>query len=493
LKIRFLEEYLQRFSLASLDFNPLHLSESYARRSAFGERVVYGMLGFLACLAKISVPQGKIASSVEIDFNGPQFLNIDYSVEVHQESPGHVSGALMDGSTPVMEFRLEFRDGAPELVDLPDTGVAPRQQARELEVSQLTPGLSFRGEYCPARTAYLELLRLLSIERSQWGDALLLTALCTSYLTGMELPGESAAYSGLRAQLLEAVPKLPLEFEIRLERYDRRFSLVHSDFGLLGAAGVSVRGRISAVVRPRRVEISSPCGCGEARLFEGKTAVVIGASRGLGAALALELAAQGCTVVGVYARSSQDAEAVCQASRDLPGRMIFEQGDASDPHWCAALKDRIRAEFGGLDLLVCSAAPAPQPLRVEAASYDRILAYVQKAFALVAAPLSSFLELVSSSSGRVLLISSSFVEKPSRLWPQYIAVKSAAEGLVRSAAAGQSKVTFWIARPDKILTDMTNTPVGRLNAEEPAVVAHRILQQVGADAAPGTVRSVLFR
>lgn len=485
--LRFLEEHLRRFSAASLDFNPLHLSESYARTSAFGERVVYGMLGFAACLGKIALPPGKVPGSVEIDFNGPQFLDVDYQLETKQND-SIIQATLMDGSTAVMEFRLALKDGAAEVAELPEAGLAPCSAARELQISDFVPGLSFGGSYSPGGTAYLELLSLLGVERSRWGDSVLLTSLCTSYLTGMELPGEGAAYAKLQAEFLVSPLELPADFEMRLDRYDKRFGLLHSTFSLNGGGGVCVRGQISAVVRPQRAAINPPCGGSEARCFDGKTALVIGASRGFGAALALELAAQGCTVVGVYAKSSQDAEAVCKASRDLPGRLILEQGDASDPHWCAALKGRLLAQFGGLDLLVCSAAPALQPLRLEDAYFERISAYMQKAFALVAAPLGSFLGMVSQSGGKVLLISSSAVEKPPRTWPHYVAVKSAAEGLVRTAAASHASVTFWIARPSKLLTDLINTPIGRFNAEEPASAAHRIIQLVGGSDASGTVQ-----
>jgi NAD(P)-dependent dehydrogenase (short-subunit alcohol dehydrogenase family) len=485
--LRFLEEHLRRFSLASLDFNPLHLSETYAHKSPFGERVVYGMLAFMACLSKVPLPAGRVPSHVEITFKAPQLLNLDYTLELAQEPSRNFSAALRDGSATVMEFRLQLREGSPELVDLPEIGMAPGSEARQLAMSQLTPGLSFHGEYAPGRVAYLELLSFLGVERSQWGDALLLTALCTSYLTGMELPGESASYSGLRAELLPTRPDPPTEFSIGLDRYDRRFGLLHSIFTLGAAGRVYSKGEIAAISRPATPVISAPAFSGTGP-FWGKTALVIGASRGLGAAMSLELVAQGCTVVAVYAHSTQAAETLLAASSGLQGRLLLEQGDAADLQWCVALKDRLRAEFRGLDLLVCGAAPALQPLRVEDVCYERVASYLQKAFALVAAPLSTFLEMVATSSGRVLLISSSAVEKPPRMWPHYVSTKCAAEGLVRSAAADNSRVTFWIARPNRILTDMTNTPVGRLNAEEAPVVARRILQHVGTELAPGTVQ-----
>ncbi len=105
------------------------------------------------------------------------------------------------------------------------------------------------------------------------------------------------------------------------------------------------------------------------------------------------------------------------ASRNLPGRLLMERGDASDLTWCVALRGRVRAELCALDLLVCNAAPAIPSLRVEEACYDRILAYIGKGLALVGAPLSALLEVVSAPAGCVLALSSSAVEEPPAAWP----------------------------------------------------------------------------
>jgi NAD(P)-dependent dehydrogenase (short-subunit alcohol dehydrogenase family) len=91
------------------------------------------------------------------------------------------------------------------------------------------------------------------------------------------------------------------------------------------------------------------------------------------------------------------------------------------------------------------------------------------------------------AQGRVLLISSIFVEEPPKNWPHYVALKAASEGLLRTAAAAHPKVTFCIARPGKLRTDMSNTPLGWFEAEEPVAAAHQILRQVASTVTPGEV------
>ena len=479
------EEQLQLFADASLDLNQLHLSESYARKTPFGERVVYGMLGFAACLGHLPVPQGKIPSGIRIDFPSALLLNVDYTLAIRLQTANEVKAALMDGSTAAMLLRLRFENGAPELVELPDSPIAPRSEPRMLHLADLRPGLSFRGSYAPAQRPFLVLLRALGVDRQQWGDALPLMALCISYLAGMELPGENAMLSGVRAELVQRVPEAPAEFEIKLVSYDDRFQMVDSEFTLHGSTGSYARGEIMTVARSPRAKNAIGAQVKGAIRFAGKNAVVIGASRGLGAALTLELVAGGCTVIGTYARSHADAEELSQVCHSLRGRLIMEQGDASDLDWCVALNNRVRQEIGRLDLLICNAAPSLQPLRLEQACYDRIQEFLRKGSALVVAPLSSFLQLVSDSNGCVLLISSVFVEHPPEIWPHYVALKAAAEGLVRTAAAANPTASFWIARPGSIRTDLTNTPLGWLDAEEPSTVAHRILEQIGNPVSSG--------
>jgi len=48
-------------------------------------------------------------------------------------------------------------------------------------------------------------------------------------------------------------------------------------------------------------------------------------------------------------------------------------------------------------------------------------------------------------------------------------------------------VTFCIARPGKLRTDMSNTPLGWFEAEEPVAAAHQILRQVASTVTPGEV------
>ncbi|MSQ41855.1 MAG: SDR family oxidoreductase [Dehalococcoidia bacterium] len=89
--------------------------------------------------------------------------------------------------------------------------------------------------------------------------------------------------------------------------------------------------------------------------MRGKRAVVLGASRGIGRAIALRLAAEGVHLVVNYARSEQAAEATAAECRALGVEALVMRADVGDADQLSALFQRVEAA-GGLDILVNNAA-----------------------------------------------------------------------------------------------------------------------------------------
>ena len=89
--------------------------------------------------------------------------------------------------------------------------------------------------------------------------------------------------------------------------------------------------------------------------LDGKVAIVTGASRGIGAAIAQRLAADGATVIINYAGKAAEAEELARKIEAAGGRAISTQADVSDAAAVARMFDSALASYGGVDILVNNA------------------------------------------------------------------------------------------------------------------------------------------
>ena len=488
--LRFSIELVEQFAAASRDLNPLHMSGGYARTTPFGNRVAHGACAVLASCGLFTPPPGCIPSALGVVFYQPLFPDVDYDARVSQISPERTVVSLMDGSAKVTGATFDFLPGAPPLVRLPRESAAPLTAARVMSAEDLGGAWESAGRYSPSAASYNAFLERAGVLRSAWGDALPVALMASSYLTGMELPGESAMYFKLAAEFPGGAFELPSEFQHQLTSYDPRWGMAKSRFRLFCGDSEWASGEMQAFLRPPRVGISAIAGAVSPEMasrFAGKVAIVVGASRGFGSSLALTLAAAGATVIALYARSSEDAERLRAAAEGLPGRVIPIQCDASDPAACSEIRQQALTQYGHVDWLICSAVTSLHALRIEPAAFERIEGFTRQGLALVLAPLTVFLDLLSESGGSVLVVSSQAVEDPPSVWPHYVALKCAVEGLTRVAAREYPKVSFCIARPAKLLTDLVNTPMGRSKAESSASAAARILSEAATASRPGEV------
>lgn len=105
-------------------------------------------------------------------------------------------------------------------------------------------------------------------------------------------------------------------------------------------------------------------------LLDGKVALVTGASRGIGRAVAIELAKEGATVAINYAGNVVAAEEVKNIITDMGGKAMIVQADVSDEQAASEMVEKVIAEFGQIDILVNNAGITRDGLFIRMKSQD---------------------------------------------------------------------------------------------------------------------------
>ena len=213
-----------------------------------------------------------------------------------------------------------------------------------------------------------------------------------------------------------------------------------------------------------------------------RVALVTGASRGIGRAVALAFAQSGADVAINYREREADAEAVVAAVRALGRRAIAASADVARSDAVQAMTRRVEAELGKVDILVNNAGIGI--IRgvedITEADFDRTIAVnLKSAFLCTQAVLPG---MRARRWGRIVNISSGAARGAGGIGVHYNASKAGIEGLTRGYAARLVKdgVTVNAVAPSLIDTDMMNTrrdqyvariPLGRMGtAEEVAQV-----------------------
>ena len=186
--------------------------------------------------------------------------------------------------------------------------------------------------------------------------------------------------------------------------------------------------------------------------FEGKVALITGATRGIGRAVAARLHAEGAQVVGL----SRDETAGTTLTRELPGAQFFAVDVARSGDLRAAIEEIVR-RFGGIDLVVCSAGVVHDALalRMPEDVWNQVLAVnLTGTFLTIQGCLRTLLRRPGSA---IVAIASVIGETGNAGQANYAASKAGIVGLCRSIAkevAGRG-VRVNVVAPGFVETDMT--------------------------------------
>jgi 3-oxoacyl-[acyl-carrier protein] reductase len=239
--------------------------------------------------------------------------------------------------------------------------------------------------------------------------------------------------------------------------------------------------------------------------LDGRIALITGASRGIGRATALELAAAGAAVGVNYRSDAAGAAAVVSEIEAAGGRALALQADVANPEEAAALVARCEDELGEIDALVCNAGITRDNLiaRISPQDFDDVIAInLGGAFHVCQAAARRMLR---RRRGAIVTMSSIVGIHGNAGQTNYSASKAGLIGLTKSLAKeiGSRGVRVNCIAPGYIATELTgvlpessrdallaSTPLGRLGEPEDIARCVRFLVSDAAGFVTGTVLAV---
>ena len=353
---------------------------------------------------------------------------------------------------------------------MPQPGVTPSDRIDELSVGQTAVVRRVIAEEDVAAFSRLSGdYNALHIDeefaaRTEFGRRVVhgfLHASLLSTLVGMHLPGRGALYL---AQSVEfSAPVFigdTVEARASIETIDRETRIVTLLTEITNQKGATVlRGKARAKVlrlatppprEDRQAELSS------SRMLAGRTALITGASRGIGRATARLLAANGAKVWINYHKSHGAAVDVSEEIRRDGGACDIVKADVTDAASVRAMMDEV-AQAGALDILVNNAGPKITSAPFDRLAWDDMTAAYAAIVGSVFTVTQAALPHLKKSRGRIVNVASSAaLQRTAYNWLPYVSAKAALLALSKNLAQelGPAGITVNMVSPSMVDTDL---------------------------------------
>lgn len=457
----------ERFARSSGDCNPIHVDPVAARRTQAGQVVVHGVHMVLRCLEALARDGAPLAQARALRVQFSRFMFLDRPLHGRVKSDERQTRCTITGEQglTLASITVEFGERRAPSRDAPAPAagvVIERPLAPEIED---IPGLS--GVLAPAigAGALAESFPMLTAalgRRRVIGLALLST------LVGMACPGLHSIFSSIKVDFIDNDDDA---LSYRVRDFDTRFGLVSMEVHGLGVSGAVEAFRRQPPAQGEPVsDLLGRVGAGE---FAHMRALVLGGSRGLGAASAKLIAVGGGAVTITYATGAADARAV---RTDINATLGREACAAAPFDLSLPIAAQLEALAGPFTHLLYFATP--QIARQKKSVYSPELfrefthAYVD-AFHVACETL-----LRAGGALTAFYPSSVFVEERPQGMTEYAMAKAAGEQLCRDLARGAPNLKILAPRLPRVLTDQTAS-VTPTELDAPSAIMAPLLRALG--------------
>ncbi|MCZ2257059.1 3-oxoacyl-[acyl-carrier-protein] reductase [Sporosarcina sp. G11-34] len=230
--------------------------------------------------------------------------------------------------------------------------------------------------------------------------------------------------------------------------------------------------------------------------FEGKAAIVTGASRGIGREIALQLAKEGAKVAVNYSGSKDKADEVVQLIKDAGGEAFAIQADVSNSDSVKNLVEKTIETYGSIDILVNNAGITKDNLlvRMKEDEWDDVININLKGVFLCTKGVTR--QMMRQRAGKIVNVASIVGVSGNAGQANYVAAKAGVIGFTKTTAQelAARNINVNAVAPGFITTDMTdaldedmkkqmlaNIPLGKLGS--PENVAKTVMFLLSDDAA----------
>ena len=433
-----------RFAAASGDVNPMHVDPVFARRTQAGAPVVHGMHAVLWALDALFAA-GRIGgpiASLSAAFHKFIYEGAETSLVVVRETPSSLRAELSADGMTALRLDIGIEEAvvaAPETLSTRDVAVAASPASAGFGALISCEGLLPALAPGPLAAMFPNVAERLGAARAA-------TLAHLSTLVGMVCPGLHAIFGGVRVHLTaELAGSERLSFAVTSA--DERVRML-----TIAVGGGGIAGELTAFVRQPAAErelagIARVVRAGE---FAGTTALIVGGSRGLGAATARTIAAGGGRVVITYLAGERDARAIAVEIGDDRCRVLpYDARAAAAPQLASVDWDVSQLYYFATPHIFRQKAGWWDPHR-----FAEFCAVYVNGFASACAALRA-----RGGAFSAFYPSSVAVDERPRDMTEYSMAKAAGEMLCADMNRFERNVRVVVARLPRVATDQTATLV----------------------------------